>query len=237
MREDEVLLATSERSDGNLSFAWGDEQTVIENRAKFLAKHGVRPGDCVVMQVEHGERIVTAGPDDVAGSDLRRVTSAEALITREKGVVLFLLTGDCLPIALYDPVQKVIALAHLGWKPTGHKLVQKVIAELSRQFATKPRDLIVSIGPGIHKESYHFTTLAQQTDADWAPYLTILPSGETAVDLVAYNKQQLMDAGVLEEHLTISPHDTAASPKYFSHYRSLRTGELEGRFATILTLR
>ena len=227
----EVLYATSDVHDGNLSFLWGERGAVAENRRKFLAAHGVRPQDCAVIEAEHGERIVTVG-----AADRQKNIPAEALITSEKGVVLFLLVADCLPVAFYDPVHRVIALAHLGWKPTNLKLAQKVVAELARGFAAKPRDLHVSIGPGIRKESYRFTDPVQKSLPDWAPFLAELPTGETEVDIVGYNVRQLRDAGVAEANITVDPHDTAASPDYFSHYRAVRSGEPEGRFAAILAL-
>jgi copper oxidase (laccase) domain-containing protein len=72
---------------------------------------------------------------------------------------------------------------------------------------------------------------------EWQPYIEDLASGETTIDLIAFNRDQLIELGVQEENISIDPVDTVTSDDYFSHYRSVRTGELEGRFATVLALK
>ncbi len=61
-----------------------------------------------------------------------------------------------------------------------------------------------------------------------------LPDGQTTVDIVGYSKRQLIEAGVKEENIEVSDIDTAADSTFFSHYRSKKTGEAEGRFATVV---
>jgi hypothetical protein len=141
------------------------------------------------------------------------------------------------PVAFYDSKNKVIALAHLGWKPIDKQLVMKVINELKNKYDTQARDIRVFIGPGIHKESYILKDPAQNKSKEWLGFLTDLPSGETQVDLIGYIQKQLADAGVLPENIEVSPIGTVVSKEYFSHYRSVRTGEPEGRFATILSMK
>ena len=188
------------------------------------------------MQVEHGEKIVIV--DSSSKNTLTEFAiSADALITKEKNLTLFLLTADCLPITLYDPKNEVIALAHLGWKPTDLKLIVKVIEELKNKFGSDPIELIAHIGPGIHKESYIFKNLTQKNSPEWLPFLEDIPSGETKIDLVGYNRAQMLAAGLPEDNISVDSADTAISDEYYSHYRSVRMGEKEGRFATVLTLK
>lgn len=233
---DDVILATSKVSDGNMSFLWGPEDLVTKNRQNFLAKHNLKPEDCVVMSLEHGDKVMVVD-DSHKPKTAHDTVTAEAVITKEPDLALFLLTGDCLPIVLYDPVQKVIALAHLGWKPTNLRLIIKVIKQLQDQFGSQPENLLVFVGPGVKKESYVFKDPIQKTLPGWAPFLTDLPSGETQIDSVGYNKAQMLEAGLVAENITIDPTDTITSPDYFSHYRSVRTGEPESRFATVVVLR
>lgn len=220
-----------------MSFSFGDKKEVLKNRKAFLKKNGVSLGDCVVMQVEHEEKIVPVDAHDTIekkGED--SVVEAEALITKTKGVVLFLLTADCLPVTFFDPSKKVIGLAHLGWRPSERSLALKVVKALHKEYGCDPSDILVWIGPGIHKESYVFENPLQKTLPNWAPYLQDLPTGETQVDLVGFNMAQLQDCGILPEHIEVDGTDTAKSKEYFSHYRSTRTGKEEGRHATIITL-
>lgn len=230
-----IICATSRREDGNMGSKYGEINEVIHNRKTFLEKHGLRLEDSVKMKVEHGEKItIVDSTNKISVQNPHLLT--EALITKEKNLTLFLTTGDCLPVALYDTDKQVIALAHLGWRPTNNKLAVKVIEKMKNEFSSDPSNIIVHIGPGIHKESYVFENPIQKNLHEWQPFLTDTPNGETLIDLVGYNKHQLLNAGIKEENIFIDSTNTAISDKYFSHYRSIKTGELEGRFATILAM-
>ncbi len=234
-----ITYGVSDTSDGNMSFTWGPTEEVIRNREVFLRGKGLKLEDCAVMSLQHEEKIVIVGRDSLEKNVFASSEGiiAEALITKEKGLTLFLMTADCLPIAYYDLKREIVALAHLGWKPTEKKLAAKVVREMVEKFETDPRDVIVLIGPGIHKDSYVFMNPQQKQFAEWQPFLEETPSGETKIDLVGFNRDQLLRLGVLPRNIVIDPNDTAQSPRFYSHCRSLRTSEPEGRFATIIGLK
>lgn len=227
-----LLYQTSTLQDGNLSFMHGVEKDVLRNRLRFLSTHAVDYKDCVVMEVEHADRIT-----HVSTKDKGSIHTSEAFITNEKELVLFLLTGDCFPICYFDPMQEVVGLAHLGWRPTTLQLAQQVVVELQRVYGSKPENIQVYIGPGIHKESYLFRDPVQRRFEGWSTYLTELPDGKTQIDLLGHIRAQLTDSGVLAQNITIHESDTASSKDYFSYYRSKITGEQDGRFVTIVGLR
>ena len=108
---------------------------------------------------------------------------------------------------------------------------------MQKEFHTDPADLIVGIGPSIHKESYIFPSpTIQENNPNWQPYLTHLPDNQTSIDLTDYNRDQLINAGVPKSNIEISLVDTNKDPNFFSHYRSKRTNEPEGRFMTVISM-
>jgi YfiH family protein len=226
-----LLLETSTRRDGNLAYKLGDSEQNDGNRVRFLERFNLTPDDCVFMEVEHDEVITHVGSAN-KGDKIK----SEALISAEPGVVLWLLTGDCFPIAFYDPQKEVVALAHLGWKPTDKRLAAKVVAEMVKVNGSVAKDIKVFIGPGIHKESYVFENPVQKELPGWSDFLTDMPNGETQIDLIGFIKRQLLDSDIIEENIEVSLADTATSDEYFSHYRSVRMGEPEERFTTIIGL-
>lgn len=226
-----LLYAHSNKQHRNLSLRHGSDEQVLPKREAFLAEHGISSQDCVFIETEHGDKITHVGL-----SDRGKSISTEALVTGEKDVILFLLTADCFPVSFYDSQNKVVALAHMGWKPTDKELALKVIEEMKSVYGSQPEDIEVFIGPGIHKESYKFVDPVQKHMPNWTAFLTDLPSGETQIDLLTYIQEQVIRTGVLQENIKVDPTDTAKSKDYFSHYRSVRTGEPETRFATILGL-
>lgn len=225
------LYRVSNKADGNMSETWGPEHEVRANRSAFYEKAGVDKADVVLMEPEHADTVVRVGKDKCG-----QLVKGEALVTNEKDVVLALMTADCFPVSFYDPKHRVVALAHCGWRPTGLALPKKVIASLTEWFGTNPKDVEVRIGPGIHPESYVLEKAEQQLDPDWEPYLSTLPDGATRVDLCGYLCAQLAEAGVLAANIDIDPVDTAMADEYYSHYRSARCDEPEGRFMTVVSL-
>ncbi len=224
-----LLRVESNKSDGNLSLVHGVESEVLPRRENFLKKHGVKSDDCVFIQTEHEDKITIVDSNDKGAT-----VSTEALITDNKNVILFLLTGDCFPVSFYDPVKGVIALAHLGWKPADKKLVAKVVQKMVAIYQSNSKDIQVYIGPGIQKESYKFIDPIQKQLPDWSDFLEDLNTGETSIDLAGFIKSQAIASGISETNINVSGIDTATSDKYFSHYRSVRNEEPEARFVTIL---
>jgi YfiH family protein len=225
----ELIYATSNKHDGNLSVRLESEEVVAPRREAFLSKHNVRAEDCVYMETEHRDTVMHVG-----NAEKGKLIPAEAFITKEIGLFLYLLTADCFPVSFYDSQQQVIALAHMGWRPTNLQLATKVIEEMKSVYNSKPQEIKISIGPGIHKESYTFKDHELKQTPEWKEFLTELPNGDTQIDLIGNILQQIIQSGVPIENTTINPIDTATSSDYFSHYRSVRTGEAEGRFATIV---
>lgn len=238
---DEVILAFSNKRDGNMSLRWGTSvEEVVENRRTFLGKHHLRLEDCVMPSLVHADEIVVVRNEDAGKGmiDPDTCIEAEALITNSQDIGLFILTADCFPVAYYDTVQKVIALAHLGWKPAGKHLAGKVVERMQDAFGCDPRDIQVCVGPGIHPESYRYDRPHQKGLPEWIPYLKSVPeTHEFSIDLLGFVTNQLRDAGIAEENLEVVGIDTAVNQNFYSHYRSKATGEAEGRFATVVALK
>lgn len=205
-----LRVACSTKQDGNMSFRWGEREGVISNRKRFLERNGIAPDDTVVMSLTHRTTIKTVGEKEKGAGVLEPGgVEADCLITKEKGLFLFLLTADCLPTISFEPQQEVLALAHLSRHNTKDNFIQKIVNHLIKAHHCRATQLMAIIGPAIHQESYD-------------------------IDLIGLNQQQLIRAGVLSEKIEVSDVDTAQSKNFFSHRRSKRTGEPEGRFATVV---
>ncbi|MGB5824521.1 MAG: peptidoglycan editing factor PgeF [Proteocatella sp.] len=73
----------------------------------------------------------------------------DGLMTQLSDVALLTKFADCTPIVIYDPIKKVIANLHSGWRGTSKKISEKAIAMMSQIYGSKPENLIVVIGPCI----------------------------------------------------------------------------------------
>ena len=236
---EDLFYALSNKDDGNLSCKWGEEKEVISNRIRFLEKNGLTIGDCIMTDLHQSDGVAIVDRNDLGKAMSlckEEGIAADSLITNEAGVYLFLLTADCMPTVLYDPTNRVLALAHLGRQTTSLKLVQKTIKLMAEKWGTDPADLLVHGGPSIGKNSYRLDSFNENKN-EWHDFIKQGEGGGFYVDVVGYNRRQLLDMRVKEDNIYTSSIDTFTSLEYYSHYRSVRTGEDEGRFATVVGMK
>ncbi len=141
----------------NLSLSVGDDPAnVLENRSRLAAGFGARLDDFVFAGQVHGAGVRVVGEADRgrgAFSLAGAVPDTDALVTRSPGVVLAILTADCVPIVLHDPVAGVLACVHAGWRGTVARVSAAAVAAM-QSLGSRPSDLIAGIGPAIAPARY-----------------------------------------------------------------------------------
>jgi YfiH family protein len=196
----------------NLSLSVGDEPPrVLENRRRLAAALGVSLDEFVFARQVHGAGIRVVGDAD-RGSGVcsleDAVGDADALVTTAPGVVLAILTADCLPVVLHDPVAGVLACVHAGWRGTVAGVTAAAVTAM-RDLGSRPSDVIAGLGPAIAGDRYQVGPDVHEavTAAFGAAAATFLrpdrrpgaaPEGEVRwlLDLPAANRRALREAGV-----------------------------------------
>jgi polyphenol oxidase len=102
----------------------------------------------------HGNRIA-------AVSGAGRVPDVDALSTATVGLPLIVRVADCGPVYFYDPIRRVIAVAHSGRRGTEGNIVGETVAHLERVHGSRPSDLIVQLGPCIRPPHYEIDFAAE----------------------------------------------------------------------------
>jgi copper oxidase (laccase) domain-containing protein len=124
-----------------------------EMRASF-AKLGFPMEKAASGEQPHGNRIAAvSGPGRVSGVD--------ALSTATAGLPLIVRVADCGPVFFYDPVRRVIALAHSGRRGTEGNIVGETLAHLKAVYGCEPKDLVVQLGPCIRPPHYEIDFAAE----------------------------------------------------------------------------
>jgi polyphenol oxidase len=183
------------------------------------------------------------------------IHKADALITRERGVVIALSFADCVPILLYDPVEQVIAQAHGGWRGTARGIVAATVAAMHEQFGCLPRNILAGIGPAIGSCCYEVSETVRQLflgqlqfDEQPTPEryrdlvhetavfstLSLPDRASLRLDLQATNRKQLLMVGVLPEHIEVMEICTSCSKDLFFSHRA-EQGRT-GRFPVLIAL-
>lgn len=119
----------------------------IENNKKLLCEELNIPFEnLIIPQQTHSDNVRIA---KCKVQSAKCYKDTDALIANEPNVVLALNFADCVPILFYDPIKKVIAAAHAGWRGTAVQIGVKTVQKMVEEFSCKPSDIIAAIGPAI----------------------------------------------------------------------------------------
>ena len=228
----------------NLSLSVGDDpDRVLENRRRLAAAFGAAPGDFVFARQVHGAgvRVVAEVDRGAAAHPLDdAVADTDALVTTSPGVVLAILTADCVPIVLHDPVAGVLACVHAGWRGTVAGVTAAALAAMQR-LGARPSDVTAGIGPAIGADRYQVgpdvhEAVTRTFGAAAAGFIRPDPSapGRWLLDLWAANRHALRQAGVPGSQIHVTGIPTGPDP---GHFFSDRTARPCGRLALVARLR
>ena len=120
---------------------------VKKNIEKVCLKIGCKKSNLVLLNQIHSNSVykVSKIPN--------KKLLGDSLITNKKGIALGILTADCAPVFIYDPVNNLISALHAGWKGVYKKIISATLRKF-KSCGSKFKDLIVVIGPCIGKENY-----------------------------------------------------------------------------------
>ncbi|MHC1741005.1 MAG: peptidoglycan editing factor PgeF [Anaerolineaceae bacterium] len=121
-------------------------ENVVENRRRVFAAID-RPVESIfdVWQVHGTNVICTSIPRNLDEEHAK----ADAMITNQPNVTLFMRFADCVPILMYDPDKLIISITHAGWGGTVKKIVSRTVQTLVENFKCDPNRLVAGIGPSI----------------------------------------------------------------------------------------
>lgn len=233
---DVLNVYVSSKSDGNLldRSVGVHNPAIVTNRTAFCEKNGFSYGDVVYQRIIYDDRASYSLIADVDKRSTTEYTSevvADALFTKYPDVGLMLPIADCVPTVVFDPVNKYLALAHMG----RHSTLTDLLAQLVSHFemhGSDPTDLLVWMGPSAQRQSYRMDYFDHEGDPAWQNFFD-KKDGGYYLDLQGFNKQKLVYAGVKPDNIEISPIDTVTDSEYFSHF----AGDTVSRFATVVMMR
>jgi YfiH family protein len=136
----------------NFGASVGDDlNRVIQNRETALSSLHIKPDSVFDVYQVHSAIIVKT---DRPLSPNEAHIKADAILTKQPDVTLMMRFADCVPILLFDPVNRAIAIVHAGWNGTIDKIAGKSIIDMVANYGTNPKDIIAAIGPSIGPDHY-----------------------------------------------------------------------------------
>ena len=150
----------------------------------------------------------------------------DGLITDRKDVVLATYHADCVPIYFYDRVQKVVGMAHSGWKGSLNNISGEMISLFKSEFSSNLDDIIVAIGPSICASCYEIKSdlevLFRQQFKD-VDDIIINKDKKMYLDLWKVNKYNLLNSGIKDDNIIESNFCTSCNLDYLYSYRKENT--------------
>lgn len=218
----------------NLGGTVGDtRENVIENRRRIYQVMG-RPVESIfdVWQVHSADVICTETPRPLNAPHEK----ADAILTDNPDITLFMRFADCVPILLHDPVRKVVGIVHAGWMGTVNKVLAQTIQTMNEKYGSNPGDIIAGIGPSIGPDHYQVgedvIEKVKIAFGGQAEELLINLNGRTYLNLWRANGILLQHAGV--NSIEVSGLCTACDTNRWYSHRA-EAGKT-GRFGAFISL-
>jgi YfiH family protein len=252
----ELIVGFSSRNHGtseaplhslNLALHVGDEkESVIANRQHLVNQLEVPFEAWTCAEQVHGKDIYMVTNADRGRGRMDRddaIPSVDGLLTQEKGIFLTAYYADCVPLYFYDPLKKVIGVAHAGWKGTALQIAEEMVKRMKERFGCDPTQLRAAIGPSIGQCCYEVDTKVidqikegiAPIDSENHPAIIDKENGRFMLDLKEVNRQILLKAGILPYHIELTRRCTSCRTDSFYSHR--KENGKTGRMAAWIGLR
>lgn len=239
-----LFHAISTRSLGSMSSRNVPPQEMLSRLRRFAETAGFNLKNTYFMRGAHGKKISVVKSELVKRVYNRTLASMlegyDAALTMVRDTYLLLPAADCYPLIFYDPKERVVGLAHVGWRGAVENLPVRVLKRMEKEFATDKKDVIVAVGPGICSEcNVQERPLMQESLEDWGKYIEEIDERRARVRILEYFVDKLASCGLPRENLILSGICTKESwDTFYSHEAAQQNGnpQNEGRFATVVGL-
>ncbi len=220
--------------DLNLGFTPEDERETVSENRRLLLDHLLGPGRAasaclVTLRQTHSATVHRVDGAPAVGLE------GDGLMSDTPGVLLGILTADCVPVLVLDPVRRAVAALHAGWRGTAQQIVERGVHRMQQEFGSRPEELLAAIGPAIGPCCYTVGEEVRDAFAARLAYagelfaeverpapdpgaLANKPVRALRLDLAEANCRQLLRAGLAATHVTrIGGCTGCGTGSFFSH--------------------
>ena len=212
----------------------------INNYKQLCNQIGANYKNIIKACQAHTDNIVSVDKISTNGTIDTKILS-DGLITNKRGIVLATTNADCILLLFFDPVKKIIANTHSGWKGTLQEISIKTLEKMINMYGCNPKDIIVCICPSIRK--CHFEVGEDVKEMFYNQFKKLGNTdefifnrhGKWYVDTVYINKTLLKRIGILEDNIEDSEICSVCNSNIIHSYRV--EGENYGLATALIGLR
>ena len=161
---------------------------------------------------------------DTPDFNLSKYNATDGLVTNKSNIVLATTNADCILLLFFDPVKKVIANTHSGWKGTLQRISVETVEKMIKNFNCNPKDIICCICPSIRK--CHFEVDSDVKDLfekEFSKLKNIIEFDKNKnkwyIDTVLINEKILENAGLKKQNIIDSGLCSVCNSELIHSYR------------------
>jgi YfiH family protein len=209
-------VSTGARASLNLGMRWGDDQSLVEENRRLLARHaGYDPEQLQITRHVHGTSVWKVGEPLPSSAEF------DGLVCDRPGPVLGAFAADCIPMLFADPNARVIGAAHAGWRGTVGGVAKNVVARMT-ELGARAEHIRVALGPSIGPCCFEVgaEVVAQFREAfGEVPAMVVAGPHKDHIDLRVATRALLERTGVRPENIDDQPPCTKCEADRFFSYR------------------
>ena len=202
-----------------------DYEKNINNYKTLCTQIGLDYSNLIKANQAHTDNIICINNTE-KNSTIDTINLSDGLITNKSKLILATTNADCILLLFFDPVKKVIANVHSGWKGTLQKISQKTVNKMSKIYGCNPKDIIVCMCPSIRK--CHFEVEKDVKDMFYNQFnnleninsFIIKKDDKWLIDTILINKIILKQAGILEQNIEDSGICSVCNKEIIHSYRA-----------------
>lgn len=229
-----VTFARTECRRSGRRFSYGGGGRMAQSQAIYrhgdwgadglIAATALRPLTLDDVKVEESACPVFVDAEQIHGNGIAVIgrtensltmKGADALVTNSRGIALSVRTADCLPVLFQDSRRHVISAVHAGWRGLALSILSRTLIAFRHHYQVPAEEVRALIGPSVRGCCYEvgptfpslFDSYKQRRE------------GADFCDLIAFAKDQLIDAGMLAENISDVGICTVCSPGHWSSVR------------------
>ena len=217
-----------------------DYEKNINNYKILCTQIGLDYSNLIKANQAHTDNIICINNTE-KNSTIDTINLSDGLITNKSKLILATTNADCILLLFFDPVKKVIANVHSGWKGTLQKISQKTVNKMSKIYGCNPKDIIVCMCPSIRK--CHFEVEKDVKDMFYDQFnnleninsFIIKKDDKWLIDTILINKIILKQAGILEQNIEDSGICSVCNKEIIHSYRA--EGDCYGLATAVIALK
>lgn len=209
-------------------------EKMINDYNKLCTEAGMKMENIVKPNQEHTKcvKAVTKKINlNVPDFNLEQYSKTDGLVTDKNNVILATTNADCILLLFFDPVKKVIANIHSGWKGTLQRISIETVKKMQKEYGCNPQDIICCICPSIRQ--CHFEVdedVKEMFENEFKEIIKTTPEiikqnkTKWNIDTVLINKTILEEAGLKLENIIDSGICSVCNSDIMHSYRVEKEG-------------